>query len=191
MGRTYYASSKRTEPGHDRLIHVLSTPDGTVVLAMRPPEPGERGYAVGVDFTVMSAVKEMFADWDGDEPGWLQEPRKSVASEISTGDDQTYDVTILAAFEIPEHQRDEETPSEEEAADFVRQEEAIHAIREIAESDFRNLSGRPTWLDVCEVWSEDMKFTEACATLGDHAASANYSARFDELEAARLATGVQ
>jgi hypothetical protein len=101
MGRTYYASSKRTEHGHDRLIHILNTPAGTVVLAMRPPEPGERGYAVGVDFTVMAAVAEMFKDWTDDKPGWLQESPKGWKEppDNSVGPDQTYDVTILAAFE--------------------------------------------------------------------------------------------
>jgi hypothetical protein len=109
MGRTYYATSKsRMDPSvHDRIVHVLATPQGTVVIAMRKPELEERGYAIGVDFTVMQAVKEMLADWDPSEegPGWVytgtgyRDTRGKLRGP--RGNEQTFDVTILAAFESP------------------------------------------------------------------------------------------
>jgi hypothetical protein len=101
MGRMYYANTKQCD---DRIVHILTTARGTVVLAMRPPDPGERGYSIGVDFTVKQAVDEMLTDWgpSDDGPGWVR-----AKDGNARGDAQTYDVTILAAFDLDEHQRTE------------------------------------------------------------------------------------
>lgn len=209
MGRIFYASSKRNEAGHDRLVHILSTPDGTVVLAMRPPEPGERGYSVGVDCTVMSAVAEMFADWTNEEPGWVQEPRKALppSAEISRGPDQTYDVTILAAFEIGAEAREliamarENDPDAKRAPDTTcdgcgREDpsvrpadgsrelcvrcEATRALRDIADRDHKTLNRRPEWSDVCEVWEGELDFDHAVVTLGTGECQRVYFAQIDQ-----------
>lgn len=96
MGRMYYGNAGTCD---ERLIHVLKTPRGTVVLAMRPPKPDERGYSIGVDSTVADAVVEILSDWNpSDEgPGWVQ--GATHRNKQRTGDEQLFDVTILAAFE--------------------------------------------------------------------------------------------
>lgn len=109
MGRTYYATSRHEGHAavHDKIVHVLTVPRGTVVIALRPPKIEERGYAIGVDFTVMQAVEEMLTDWGPDEPGpgWqctgagYRDGRGKLRGP--TGTEQTFDVTILAAFENP------------------------------------------------------------------------------------------
>ena len=114
MGRMFYQVPKSAE--NDRAVHVLSTELGTIVLAMREPQFGERGYSVGVDFTVRAAVREMLADWDpGTEgPGWLAtaEVIRDRTSHVAmprhlsaSSSEETYDVTILAAYELDEHER--------------------------------------------------------------------------------------
>lgn len=104
MGRMFYATP--TQPEDTRVIHVVMTCIGTVVLAFRVPKVGERGYAVGYDFTVRSAVKEMLNDWSprDEGPGWEQ---RDTPSSVRRGDD-TFTVTILAAFETGVRGGDEE-----------------------------------------------------------------------------------
>lgn len=116
MGRMYYANAKPTDA---RLIHILSTPEGTVVLAMRPPHPGERGYAIGVDFTVRNAVREMFEDWcpSDDGPGWVQDDKICARPLTSDDQEQTYDVTILAAYALSTEARELLAMARENAAD--------------------------------------------------------------------------
>lgn len=98
MGRAYYAVP--TGPETERLVHVLKTSVGVMVIAIRAPNPGERGTWVGMTETVELAVRMTLEGWEGDEgpgfrrdhtdPGWVH-PRQ--------GDD-TFAITILAAFEI-------------------------------------------------------------------------------------------
>lgn len=98
MGRIYYATPKHSED--ERIVHILTTDHGTVVLAMRAPRAGERGFAVGVDFTVRNAVKEMLADWGPSDPGpgWVANESVGERYRPRPGD-EIFEVTILAAFE--------------------------------------------------------------------------------------------
>jgi hypothetical protein len=101
MGRMYYANAKLTDP---RIIRMLTTRRGTVVLAMRAPDVGERGYAIGVDFTVMNAVNELLNDWHpGEEPGWVAQLHGGGRPKMHSTE-QTYDVTILAAYQLDDHE---------------------------------------------------------------------------------------
>lgn len=106
MGRMFYAQPHH--PINDRLIHILSTELGSVVIAMRPPEEGERGYYVGLDLTVVDAVREMLRDWQpSEDPGWLEVAPDERARRVRPGPlDATFAITILAAYELDEHQRD-------------------------------------------------------------------------------------
>lgn len=114
MGRTFYSTARPELKDLPKLVHVFNTPKGSLVLAMRPPEQGERGYAIGYDDTVLELVDEILGDWlDTDPgPGWVATsstsrvlPGKHNAvvpsvARIVPGKDPYFEVTILAAFEI-------------------------------------------------------------------------------------------
>lgn len=111
MGRIFYSVARPEYKDHASLVHVLTVPRGTVVIAMRPPKDGERGATVGYDATILSVVDDVFDDWqDPEGPGWLtvswnsrvfKAPNKPAHNERRiTSSDPYYEVTILAAFEM-------------------------------------------------------------------------------------------
>lgn len=91
MGRMFYATPNQSED--NRIVHVITTELGTVVLAFRHPRLGEQAFAVGIDRTVRDVVKEILTDWDPNgPPGW---PLQYISAARPM--DETFTVTILAA----------------------------------------------------------------------------------------------
>jgi hypothetical protein len=146
MGRTFFSTARPEHKDLPKLVHVFATPIGTLVLAMRPPEPTERGYAIGYDATILQMVDEILEDWHpSDEgPGWLV---TSYSSRVTPGNHATdpnaidarispkdpyYEVTILAAFErVTRDERAVDPRAHVALADAARHVEAAKRVYEV------------------------------------------------------------